>query len=537
MNIKRVEEAVKVILEEIGENPEREGLVETPNRVARMYEEICSALHTPPPDLKVFTNEEEYDQMIIVKDIPFYSLCFTGDTRIRIKKTDGRSTKAIRLIKEGDIVETFNDKGEIEERKVTKVMRSKTDKIYHLHTDKGRELKTTFNHPIFVLGKGWTAAEDIEVGDKVYAIRNSKGRGNMNRNAIEEIIYGEDLGKFLGILLADGSITRNAVRLEVSKLSQAEEFVRAIKGAFGLDADIEKILKPSGFRKEEIEQYRVRVVNGHLVSIVLEMCNGVTTSLDFSLPKIVLNDYETFKGFIQGYLISDGTTYKKDGRTRYNRIFSCNKAFLEEVAEIFDTPLVEMGANGNSVEYSINIPLFINGESKRETEEERFKERFEEFRNTLPVRVDLDREVQEITKVSIEELEQEQTMYNFEVEENHTYIANDIWVHNCEHHLVTFFGKASVGYIPNGKYVGLSKIARTIDYFARKPQVQERLTEEIADYLFKGLTPQGLIVVVKARHLCMEARGIKKSGGETVTSAIKGDIDKNEFLQLLDTTK
>ena len=181
MNIKRVEEAIKVILEEIGENPEREGLVETPNRVARMYEEICSALHTPPPDLKVFTNEEEYDQMIIVKEIPFYSL--------------------------------------------------------------------------------------------------------------------------------------------------------------------------------------------------------------------------------------------------------------------------------------------------------------------------------------------------------------------CEHHLVTFFGKASVGYIPNGKYVGLSKIAKTVDYFARKPQVQERLTEEIADYLFDGLTPQGLIVVVKARHLCMEARGIKKSGAETVTSAIKGDIDKNEFLQLLDTMK
>jgi len=77
LNIKRVEEAVKVILEEIGENPEREGLVETPNRVARMYEEICSALHTPPPDLKVFSNEEEYDQMIIVKDIPFYSYANT----------------------------------------------------------------------------------------------------------------------------------------------------------------------------------------------------------------------------------------------------------------------------------------------------------------------------------------------------------------------------------------------------------------------------------------------------------------------------
>ena len=107
----------------------------------------------------------------------------------------------------------------------------------------------------------------------------------------------------------------------------------------------------------------------------------------------------------------------------------------------------------------------------------------------------------------------------------------------CEHHLVTFFGTVAVGYIPNGKYVGLSKVARTVDYFSRKPQVQERLTEEIADYLFKGLEPQGLIVVVKGRHFCMEARGIKKPGAETVTSAIRGDIDKQEFLQLLNTTK
>lgn len=107
----------------------------------------------------------------------------------------------------------------------------------------------------------------------------------------------------------------------------------------------------------------------------------------------------------------------------------------------------------------------------------------------------------------------------------------------CEHHLVTFFGTVAVGYIPTDKYVGLSKIARTVEYFSRKPQVQERLTEEIADYLFDGLKPQGLIVVVKGRHMCVEARGVKKPNTETITSAIRGDIDKQEFLHLLNTTK
>ena len=121
---------------------------------------------------------------------------------------------------------------------------------------------------------------------------------------------------------------------------------------------------------------------------------------------------------------------------------------------------------------------------------------------------------------------------------NQMVIVKDIPYYSlCEHHLVTFFGTASVGYIPRKKYVGLSKIARTVEYFAKKPQVQERLTEEVADYLFNGLEPEGLIVVIKGRHLCMESRGIKKTGAETVTSAIRGYIDKQEFLQLLNTTK
>lgn len=105
----------------------------------------------------------------------------------------------------------------------------------------------------------------------------------------------------------------------------------------------------------------------------------------------------------------------------------------------------------------------------------------------------------------------------------------------CEHHLVTFFGTVSVGYLPKGKVVGLSKIGRTVEYFARKPQLQERLTQEIADYLFDGIQPEGLIVMVKARHMCVESRGVKKPNCPTVTCAIKGRIDKNEFLNLLQT--
>ncbi len=100
----------------------------------------------------------------------------------------------------------------------------------------------------------------------------------------------------------------------------------------------------------------------------------------------------------------------------------------------------------------------------------------------------------------------------------------------CEHHLAPFFGRAHVAYVPagDGRICGLSKLARLVDLYARRPQVQERLTSQVADALVKYLDPQGVIVVLEAEHLCMNMRGVKKPGSRTTTSAVRGIFETNQ---------
>ena len=111
----------------------------------------------------------------------------------------------------------------------------------------------------------------------------------------------------------------------------------------------------------------------------------------------------------------------------------------------------------------------------------------------------------------------------------------------CAHHLVPFYGHAHIAYIPNRRIVGLSKLPRVLEFYAKRPQIQERLTEQVADFLWSRLEPLGAMVVIEARHLCVEMRGVKKPGALTVTSAIRGCFEdrkvRGEFLAILGRTK
>ncbi|MFT3983913.1 MAG: GTP cyclohydrolase I FolE [Lachnospiraceae bacterium] len=127
----------------------------------------------------------------------------------------------------------------------------------------------------------------------------------------------------------------------------------------------------------------------------------------------------------------------------------------------------------------------------------------------------------------------------FRAENNEMILEKDITFYStCEHHLMPFYGKAHVAYVPDGRVVGLSKLARTVDVFARRPQIQEKLTAQIADALMEYLQPKGVMVMLEAEHMCMTMRGIKKPGSRTVTVITRGVFEqdkelKTEFFHML----
>lgn len=120
----------------------------------------------------------------------------------------------------------------------------------------------------------------------------------------------------------------------------------------------------------------------------------------------------------------------------------------------------------------------------------------------------------------------------FSVANNEIVVEKDIVFYSaCEHHLLPFYGKAHIAYVPNGKVVGLSKLARTVEVYAKRPQIQEQMTAQIADAIMEYLAPQGVMVMVEAEHMCMTMRGVKKPGSKTVTMAKRGCFEENMQLQ------
>lgn len=120
----------------------------------------------------------------------------------------------------------------------------------------------------------------------------------------------------------------------------------------------------------------------------------------------------------------------------------------------------------------------------------------------------------------------------FSVDSNEIVVVKNITFYSmCEHHLMPFYGKAHIAYLPDGKVVGISKLARTVEVYARRPQIQEQLTTQIAEAVMEYLKPQGVMVMLEAEHLCMTMRGVEKPGSQTVTMAARGCFAEEQQLK------
>ena len=134
----------------------------------------------------------------------------------------------------------------------------------------------------------------------------------------------------------------------------------------------------------------------------------------------------------------------------------------------------------------------------------------------------------------MDEEPEEHLLKTFTADSSDMVVEKDITFYStCEHHLMPFYGKAHIAYIPDGKVVGLSKLARTVEVYARRLQLQEQMTAQIADALMEHLCPKGVMVMAEAEHMCMTMRGVKKPGSKTVSVVTRGEFEDNEKLQNL----
>jgi GTP cyclohydrolase I len=513
MDKNKLKKAVAMILEAVGEDVSRKDLVGTPERVADMFEEIFSGIAADPEKELEVLLDQKHEEIVLLKNIPLYSVCVGRKMCVYTRE----GAKFAYKIKKGDELLTFDGNHHLVYTKVEEVFERKINEIYEIGIDGGITVKASREHPFYVNNRGWVNAGDLTLGDEVFIVKNRRGikaRRNLSINKNYE------LGYFLGALASDGSIWRNSVRLEVNDKDFAEKFALSIAASFGIETPVvQEIWKPSGFLKKNIRQYRVRVVCGELVRIVHDVFGEEKKTKTFHLPRTILENESILKGFLHAYLDGDGTIHRdRMGKFKYARIFSANRVFLEELAEVLHSRV----GGGKHNEYELHVPAQWVKPLKRKDFYKPFipsHEKFE-FKNY---------EFARVNDIKIKYSKKKYNVYNFSCNPFNTFIVNGVWVHNCEHHLLPFIGRAHIAYIPKGgRVTGLSKIARVVEILAKRPQVQERLTTQIASIIMKKLKPLGVMVVIEAEHLCMSMRGVKKPGITTVTSAVRGIFQDNE---------
>ena len=515
-----IERLIRDLLNEIGEDPEREGLEKTPARVAKAWEYLTSGYKQ---DVHEVLNEalftEEYDEMVVVKDIDFYSLCVPSK---QVVNAVG-GAKPARQVAVGDRLWTL-DRGHLRETNVVAVSSRKTPDIVEVTTAGGR-IRLTADHPVMT-EEGWREAQDLKPGTRVEWINP----GSLCRDG-RAPRPGYALGYVLGATAADGSVQDGRrICLTVKSAEFARKYRDMFAQAFpGIEPRVESVRVPSSFLGRKISMHRVRVVSSYVGEKLcrwLDIAESGSRSKtkSFRFPRVVTSSPDMMRGFLDGYCDGDGY---RAGAGRF--IISANKGFLDDLAQYLGTVVAPVRRKRDDC-YRVYV-----------------SDRWDQagwygrhgFHQESEFYVPFDSTYTTVTEVAcVHRPKKPYTVYSFKCEPYPTFLVGGHLTHNCEHHLLPFFGKCHIAYMPSRKIVGLSKLPRLVEMFSRRLQVQERLTTQIAQTLNDVLQPRGVAVVIEALHMCMLMRGVEKQNSKAVTSAMLGAFRDNagtraEFMELI----
>ena len=499
----RIARAVREILIAIGEDPGREGLLETPKRVAEAYTMLFSGLHEDPARHLEASFAEEARDLILVRDLPVASMCVPSKQVVNVVS----GAKKAADVAVGDELWTLN-KGFLAKTTVTHVSSHRTHDVAVVKTSAGA-IKLTNDHPVKT-ERGWCEAGVLLPGDRVEWFPPRKLCRPMRT-----VVPGYQMGYLLGAVASEGSIQdERRISVVVGERAFAERVARAWSDAFSINARVEHIKVDSGFLKRKIPMCRVRVVSSYAAEKISKWLKVPRNCRDktrgFRFPPVVTSSREMTQGFLDGYVDGDGHRQKTG-----SRIITANATFARELADYLQTP-VGRGRAGISTIYVSDRwhqPGWLGKHGFRQQSEWYVPQDSEYI------------EVEAVTSTPIST--KPTTVYSFKCEPHPTFLVGGHLTHNCEHHLLPFMGKAHVGYVPNGRVAGFSELARVIAGYARRPQLQERLTAQVADAVYETLGALGAIVVVEAVQSCMTMRHSETTGSVAVTSAARGIFEED----------
>src|SRR5215216_1357935 len=248
VDLEKIERGVRLILEGIGEDLGRDGLRETPARVARMYEEITTGLRSDPTEVLQVVSDEGHDELVMVREIPMYSLCVPS--RQMVDVVGGQ--KRARDVQVGDQLWTLVN-GRAQPTRVTRVQGRKTRELVEVRTEQG-VFRVTPDHP-FATPQGWTEAKDLQGTFVEWTAPRSLCRPRYAP------AVGYEFGYAVGAICADGTVAKRYISLVVNDEEYAKRFAVAMERAFGVTAQLEAVERPSGYLQRPVAGYRVRIVS------------------------------------------------------------------------------------------------------------------------------------------------------------------------------------------------------------------------------------------------------------------------------------